>query len=498
MLTCRYVFPVLLHAILATQGMRADDVRKPVTTRTDEAGLLINRWLSEGTAAGNDGDFYDNRDGGHSLLDLSKYLQLTPLSWSLQQIEEKKNFGMPTGIRPETILGNASLSGTARNGASIPRIFYSSREGLTFLTAQYLGNQIYVYPEHQDHDPAAVDGSGWGDLYPTNSPYLIISQGSSYTDQPFLHAIAMTLASFRPDIKRDLQRRHLLMPVVQTLLRQSLKRVQSPEDYLTGIAHPSVFRGEEIDELKMMKLAQSMTRETLPPVFHLEVIGETPPPKPGIDFFESAGHDSEALADQGMVVARVFRGMAREREIRVRIADSQDFMARPLTYEWRVLRGDPDLVKIEPNALLRDARITVTYQDGARPVPGTPEITSRRIDIGVFANNGVSYSPPCFITFSFLPNEHRRYNAETGRILETDYSPENSFVDITLTSAKPWKDRYRYDETSGALLGWTRERQGKPPVDFDAEGKRLEPSGPVEVRYETDPATHLLEEKIVE
>lgn len=498
MLPLRFLYLAPLCAIFTTPVVQGEDAAIPVTTRQDENGVLLNRWFAEGTAAGNAGDFYDNRDGGHSPFDLSKYPQIAPLPWSVQQITEGKNYGIPWGIRSEIVLGNASLSGPALNGASIPRILYSNREGHTVLAMQYIGGQLYVYPEHQDHDPRSSDGLGWGDLYPTNSPYLLISQGSSYTDQPFLAAAAMTLASFPPDIKRVLKRDQLLLPTFQTLLRRSLKTVQSPKDYLTGVAHPTVFRSEWIDEGKMMNLAHNMNLATVPPVFHLEVTGESPPPRPGIDFFEGTGHASEILANQAMVIARVFRGMAREREIRVRIANGHDPLSRSLTYEWRVLRGDPALVKIEQNPLLREAKITVGYQAEARPIPGTPEITSRRIDIGVFAYNGVTYSPPCFITFYFLPNERRRYDGETGRILETDYSPKDSFVDITLTSGKQWKDLYRYDETSGALLGWTRERKGRPATRYDGEGRRLDPAGPVAVRYETDPVTHLLEEKVIE
>ncbi len=43
---------------------------------------------------------------------------------------------------------------------------------------------------------------GYGDLYPTNTPYLIISQGSSGSDQPFMRAIPFTLAASAPRSRR--------------------------------------------------------------------------------------------------------------------------------------------------------------------------------------------------------------------------------------------------------------------------------------------------------
>ena len=464
----------------------------PVTTRTDPAGVLLNQWYAEGKAAGHGGDFYDNRDGGHSNFDLSQYPQLKPLPYSAESREAKENFGMAREVRSETVLGNASLSGSAVAGASIPRLYYSTREGLGFLSSQFLGNQLYIYPEHQDHDPGGEGQSGWGDLYPTNSPYLIISQGSSGSDQPFLHAFAMTMASFTPEIKKELKEQGVLFPVIQAIFRSSLKPLKAPGDYLTGLAHPSVFPADWIDEEKMMRLAQSMTRETLPPAFRLEVIGESPPPRRGIDFFEGAGRDSESLTDQGMVIARVFRGMARERELTVRVARSQDSMGRPLNFEWRLLRGDPGLVRIEPSPTNEEAKITVSYQAEARPIPGMPEITSRRIDIGVFAGNGVSFSAPSFITFYFLPNERRTYDPKSGRILEVDYGFERAFVDVTLTSEKRWRDVYQYNRETGAPAGWRREEPKLPAAEFDPEGRKRGVRGPMSVLYLSDPATHVL------
>jgi hypothetical protein len=39
---------------------------KPITTSKGPLGDLLRKWSAEGAAAGNDGDWYDNRDRGHS------------------------------------------------------------------------------------------------------------------------------------------------------------------------------------------------------------------------------------------------------------------------------------------------------------------------------------------------------------------------------------------------------------------------------------------------
>jgi len=467
-----------------------------VTTRTDAVGQLLNQWYTEGLAAGHEGDFYDNRDGGHSRLDLSKYPQLQALTYSPSEVESGANFGPAKQVRPEVILGNASLSGPAVSGVSIPRLYFGSPEGVKFLTSQYLGNQLYVYPEHQDHDPAGEVEKGWGDLYPLNSPCLLISQGSSYSDLPILEAIAATIASFKPEVKKELKDQKLLFPVIQYILRNCLKTVKGPEDYLSGVAHPTVFRAEVIDEEKMVRAAQSMTRDTLPPLLLLEVAEESPSPRPGVDFFEGQGCDSESLSDQGVMIARVFRGMAKERFLRVRVARSFDWKGRFVKLEWKLLRGDPASVKIEPSVLGTEAKITISYQNEALPVASSPGITSRRIDIGVFATNVQTYSPPVFISFYFLPNERRTYEAATGRILEVDYGFEGGFVDVLLSSKKPWRDIYHYDKSSGSLKGWRREVKGNASIEFDGEGRMLTPGGPRMVDYETDPATSMLIQQI--
>ncbi len=488
-----WTIPVL-SLCLTVSSARAIDPAVPVTSRTDPAGRLLQKWFDEGSAAGHVDDYYDNRDKGHSALDLSLYPQLRALPYTAVEKAAGADYGMPRSIRPETVLGNASLSGSALNGASIPRIFYSTPEGLAFLSSQYLGNQLYIFPEHQDHDPPAADGTGFGDLYPVNSPYLLISQGSSGSDQPFLNAVAMTMASFSPDVKNALRERKLLFPVIQQILRSSLKTLIDPDDYLTGIAHPSAFDAATLDEEKMMRLAHAMTLETLPPVFRLEVIAGSPAPRRGIDFFESPGRERESLADQGMVVGRVFRGMARERHLTVRVAGSPETGGKAPVYQWKLLRGDPALVTITPSASTFEAEITVKYQDRPQPVPGAAGLTSRRIDIGVFTRDRDRYSPPAFISFYALPSEKRRYDTKTDHILEVDYAFSGAFVDVTLTSGKAWRDTFLYDERSGLLTGWRREETGKPPVEFDPVGRKRGHNGAASVLYLNDPATNVLQQ----
>ncbi len=71
---------------------------------------------------------------------------------------------------------------------------------------QYVNRHLYVYPVHVDNNPGhnGADGQGHGDVVPANTPYLILSQGSSGSDIVFLDALVATLAAFRPEVKREL------------------------------------------------------------------------------------------------------------------------------------------------------------------------------------------------------------------------------------------------------------------------------------------------------
>ena len=68
---------VLLLACGLAPGQELDELRrKPITTAPGKVGDLLRQWWQEGTAAGNAGDWYDNRDDGHSHLDTAPFPQL--------------------------------------------------------------------------------------------------------------------------------------------------------------------------------------------------------------------------------------------------------------------------------------------------------------------------------------------------------------------------------------------------------------------------------------
>lgn len=434
--------------------------QKPITTVGGPVGALLKQWWQEGTAAGNVGDYYDNRDGDHSPLNRSLFPQLLAVKYSAEDIKLRKHWAAQHVVHPAVVFGNSSTSAPPTAGGSNPRIYYCDARGMPFLAEEYTKNNLYIYPEHRDHDPGHNGkNDGYGDLYPTNTPYLLTSQGSSGSDQPFMRAVPLTLAAFRPEVKKKLTETGTLMPALQMILRSTYKPVKGPDDYLTGKAHPSVFEGNLIDELAMVKLAHSMEPKSLPPIVQLTVIAEQHP-KAGIDYFEQ--NLSERLADTRAVIARIHRSKERTRRLVVSAEQSHDLNQAPLTYKWVILRGDPERIQIKlRNEAGSVAEISVAYHERRPIAPGSP-MESNRVDIGVFVHNGTYYSAPAFVTFYTLDSESRTYDAK-GRIVEIGYYMCET--DFRVTDWQRVLDVLAKDATIGTLLG-VDERQRAAVADL--------------------------------
>ena len=318
---------------------------KPVTTMSGPAGDLLKKWYAEKTAAGNVGDVYDNRDRGHSGLDLGQFPQLSKTVYNEQALKYRVDWAATLRRVPLVLFGNSSTSAGATAGGSNPRMMYTRPGGLRALYAQYTSNNLYIYPEHCDYKPGHNGTPGYGDLYPTNTPFVFISQGSSGSDQPFMRAAPLTLAALRPEVKQKLAQNGLLMPAIQMIFRSTARQLSGPQDYLTGKAHPPVFDGAWVDPLAMVRMAHEITAEAIPPMVQLSVLEEDVP-VPGRDYFEPSGR-SEELGTTPAVVARVWRGRDCTRRMLVSAANSFDRNRRPLEFHWILLRGDPAKISIK-------------------------------------------------------------------------------------------------------------------------------------------------------
>ena len=467
----------------------------PVVSGFGAVGRLLRRFHAEGTAAGNHGDLYDNHDSDHSNMKYAMFPQLTRIEFAEAPKSRNLHHGLQTRYLYNGVtLGNSSTAiASGFFWRSQARLALSDPRTATLLFLQYRGNHLYVYPEHRDHDPGhnGRDGKGYGDVSAFNTPYLIITQGSSGTDRVFLNALAATLAGFRPEVKTELARNGALMPALQMIFRACNKSVGKSKRYLAGMAHPTVFEGSDLDAAAMVAMAHEITKETMPPLVQIKVVEEDKPVS-GRDCFD-AGR-GEKLIDTPCAIARAVRSVKYYRRMVVSAEPSKDPGDRKLQFFWSVLRGDPERIKVKRlNDRGSVIELLVPYHQRAPIAPGSP-IESNRVDIGAFVHNGAYYSAPAFVTFYYLDNEKREYDEE-NRIRVVDYAdPEVSknYVDPTIDIKRDWRDEYDYDE-SGELTGWTRIRNGAKEqftakglliVSRDTEGR---PNQARRVRYLIEP-----------
>lgn len=457
------------------------NLRSPWVSATDEtpAAILVRRLqLKRGTL--NPIVAYDNRDRAHSEVKSDLFPALPRLKYGPDLQEAGIDFGLAGQIiYPFPVIGNSSTAGSNwLTGRSQARLGMTSNGGPARAFLTYSNNHIYMYPEHRDHDGA--------DKFPANWPYMVISQGSSGSDRPFLRAFFMTIAALPADTRKVLREHKLLAPTLQMILRRNLAGIYKREAYYSARAHPTVFRKGLLAPERMVAFAASIKPGDIPPMIRLSVEEES--------FADQAGLAgiSEKLFETPSAIARVWRGHRYHQEMVVSAAGTKDPNGRDLRFEWVVLRGDPERVKI---TLLDGpgtrAKIEMQWHNMPLTVPQN-EILSHRIDIGIFAFNGVHESAPAFVSVSFPAHQKRIYenSHQSGKVLlkEVDYSsPETELFDPVLHWWAKWRDEFEYD-TEGKLVGWRRVQTNGTTKVYAADAPQAQydftksPHGPRLVR----------------
>ncbi|HYN45421.1 MAG TPA: hypothetical protein VES64_01885, partial [Allosphingosinicella sp.] len=320
------------------------------------ASDILREHYRRGRAAGNLGDLYDNRDRGHSALEASAHPQLAHIAYSAAARAADVDYGLNDRLLfGQVTLGNSSTAITGgATWRSLPRLALTKPDGTgpMRLWQNASANALYVYPAHKDY------GEGIGDLFPANTPYLIVSHGSSGSDKPFLEAAAMILAAYRPDTKTRLAQEGLIVPMTQMVFRRSLQNVRSRDDYFSAAAHPAAFEAYDINLARMVSLANSIKPGDIPPQVRLRVTAEDLGTE-GVDYFGQGF--SEQLYDTPAAIARIWRSKAWSREISLSAAETTDPNGRDLSFEWRLLAGDPEHVRITPSKDGRTAIISLDW-----------------------------------------------------------------------------------------------------------------------------------------
>lgn len=414
----------------------------------DPVAGQLRRLDAQGRAAGLSGVLYDNRDRGHSVLPTGRFPQINLTQYDEPFVAQHLDYGVAGQVRfGLPVIGNSS---TAHRAApmdrSLGRIALAGQLNAMRAHDLYAANHIYVYPEHRDHD---LDT---GDRLFAQSPAFLLSQGSSYTDRPFLEAFAMIFAALPPETRAFAEARGLLAPLAQMILRRSMAGVASNQDYLSPKAHPSAFVGKSLRPSAMVTLANSVQPDSVPPMVRLRV-REDFRSRPGVDYL--ASNLGEALFTTPTAIGRAWRSFAYTRRIVLDAGATRDPNGHPLRFHWVVLKGDPARIRFEPISESSDTMaIEIDWHDpGTNLPPSIPRPT--RVEIGVFADNGRYLSAPSFFSVSLPVFQSRVYeHGPSGPYLKSvDYQRDatDPYADPALWPTADWKDKLVWTGAGGAL-----------------------------------------------
>ncbi len=431
---------------------------------------LIAPWIAEGSASGNSGELYVNRDEDRACVDYAtKFPELTPVVYSEEAIQKGAHLGAANGL----FSGAANALPTIGHSVlpirkmpywrSIQRMYATepTQNAIAFRLA--MANQLYLYDATIDYRNAFK-----GDLLVSNTPqFFSTTDKNTEAPNPALAQVQMTelvlatLAAMPRETKAEMYRRNLLVPTLQRLFRQHLK---GAPDYFSPSAHPTAFDPAQIDGEALIRAAHALKKADLPPFFQLVARQETMP-RQYIDYFDV--FPSEGLADTPMCITRIIRGTAQTRKITVEAALPSE---AGLTYRWFVVNGNPSKITLKP--LTPDGSLMTLEVDHHAPYTTHDGMLTRRVDVACVAvrPDGTA-SAPAFVSFRSLGNERRTYDAQ-GRIEKMDYT-QPLYEDLAISAAKNWVDTYHYD-AQGACTGWTRTRPDSDEVHtFDAQGRRV-------------------------
>ncbi|MGW8180224.1 MAG: hypothetical protein ACWGQW_15910, partial [bacterium] len=420
----------------------------------------VGDFLRSGNVAGNEGDYFVNADGGHTLVnwiwgetnpDFAGYQGHYCDHPQVTQSETDENDGM-------TVLNSST------DGGVLDIMTCSYRDGM--VGKYYPPNPRILWR------PEASGKAQFSTGMLANEP---VTRGYSASEIDELKKTFFLLAGFRPDVKHILNLRGLLVPVTWMVYRRSL--VDSDEEYLTPKAHPWVWDNDDAvlydQALFMAEYAYSITPATLPPIVEVYVSGYHG--VNGKDFFTRGTplSDREDAWNTPATVARWFRGRQQNKTVIADATRSYDINGRPITYHWIVLYGDAQITPL--NEEKSKVRISYEYAQGF----------NNMAVIGVFVHNGAYYSAPCYISNYVFPAPEQRYYDPAGRVSAIDYVPLNqwrtglgwiyqdTFKAFCATEAEDpygivaygrehyWtRDEFHYG-LDGKEMGWTRVFDGK-------------------------------------
>ncbi len=324
----------------------------------------------DGPAAGNTGDLYFNRDGGHSRLNTDNFPGITVVRLDQDGRERGMDMNAPNMLFPYPVFGNCSRAFTqGPYWRSLPRSMMTIDAWRMQLWLKlYLSNQIWVFPAADD----SPNGGKAGDVFQSVCPYFLVTEGASWSDQYYLRAALECSRSFKPEVKKELVRRGALAPTINKIIRSSLKSVTNEVDYLSAKAHPTCLPPGGLDMAKLKSQAKELGLGEIPPIAVLNVA--TPP-------LDVPTVVPECTYFSALACAFVLRADIEEREFVVKASGAREFAFACVHGECEIKKTahDTALVKVKKSSL-------------------SP---TNRVDVAVFGKNpGTGWGAPSFVSFS--------------------------------------------------------------------------------------------------
>lgn len=333
--------------------------------------------LSGRNTGGNFGELYMNRDDNHSRLVVTNWPGLTQVTLDREGRERKMDVDFPNMLFPYPVFGNASRA--FQNGPfwrSIPRALMTvEARRLKAMHKFYTSNQTWVFPAVNDYN---FTTNWYGDVFASVTPYWIMTEGISWSDQYYLKAALEASRSFNPVVKQDLIRRGLLAPTLQMLIRRAQRTVKSEDDYFGPKAHPTCFPPNGLDLARLKRSAAELKMSEIPPLVTIAGAGSRPT--------QEASLWPEVTYVSPCAWAYVLRCPDEERVFDILAAGAAE-------YRFAAVHGAKHVTKLE--RLRPDlTRVTVDRR-GMSP--------TNRIDIAVFGRNpGTAWSAPSFLSIAVV------------------------------------------------------------------------------------------------
>ena len=351
----------------------------------DAGCFLAKLKLAADGSGGNVGDLYVNRDSFHSpngreALDafLSEYSGLTCVTLDQEGRSRGMDLDFPNAIYPYPVFGNSSR---ARVGdqywRSLPRALVTSEAvRLKTMARLYLSNQIWVFPSNADTPPVGTNG----DVFASVAPYWLTTAGRSWSDLPYLKAALEASRSLPAETKKSAVARGLLAPTIQTLIRKSLKGVESESDYLTSKAHPTALPPGGLDLERLKASAAALKPSAIPP---LAVIAVSPRPIAEETVWP------ELTYATGFAWAYVLRAEENERSFSVKAKGAGDYM-------FSIVHDDLGAAKLE----------RLGYDSAVITIDKSKLTPTNRVDLAVFGRSAASgWGAPSYVSFAVVDED---------------------------------------------------------------------------------------------